>query len=665
MARTHRRDSSPAATDAVMKKKFKSTNGNALNGSTLADPTAPFADDLLSHGNIAQLHAGYASNEPYKYAVVEKLFQDDLLRKVKDECLSELNFTEKETDIYKINQTGDLASLNYLTSSQISLLPNLLTLRDALYSPVFRQFLRAVTGCGPLSGTKQDMSVNSYTRGCHLLNHDDVIGSRRVSYILYMPLPHFQFWQKDWGGALELYPTVIGADGEREPVSVPSKSIPPSWNQFIFFEVQPGQSFHSVEEVVVGGEGEDGRARLSISGWFHAAQEGEEGYVPEDPSNLPKSSREQLTLTSTQFKSYPGQLEQPPEDTLSEEHVAFLSEFLNPVYLQPRTMKALAARFVEESSLELHSFLCNDLSSALEPRLRELDTKDGLGEDRAGRVPSHTSGTGGAWSIKGPPHKWRYCTLLPHTPGSPVQAVLPRAAASSDEILRGLQDELFPSTAFRAWLAIVSRLLPMRHCVEARRFRPGLDYTLATSEEKEARLDVVLGLTPDVRPEETEAPPKKRSSHKNVEVKARGWQAAEWGGWECYMAPHDEEDDPAVYRAGSIKKPRASNGNGASSSKEANGKTNGNGHAPSGEEEEDEEADASMDDEEQNEEEEEEDSTLLTVQPGFNRLLLVLRDERVMRFVKYVSASAEGSRWDLCGEYEVGMMEEEDMEEDD
>lgn len=52
--------------------------------------------------------------------------------------------------------------------------------------------------------------------------------------------------------------------------------------------------------------------------------------------------------------------------------------------------------------------------------------------------------------------------------------------------------------------------------------------------------------------------------------------------------------------------------------------------------------------------------TLLTVQPGFNRLLLVLRDERVMRFVKYVSAAAEGSRWDICGEYEVGMVQVED-----
>ena len=106
------------------------------------------------------------------------------------------------------------------------------------------------------------------------------------------------------------------------------------------------------------------------------------------------------------------------------------------------------------------------------------------------------------------------------------------------------------------------------------------------------------------------------------------------------MAPHDEEDDPAVYRSGASKK--ASNGgNGkASSSKDTNG-------------------DQNMSDEE-DEAEEEDDGTLLTVQPGFNRLLLVLRDEGVMRFVKYVSAAAQGSRWDICGEYEVGAVQEED-----
>ena len=139
------------------------------------------------------------------------------------------------------------------------------------------------------------MSVNTYRKGCHLLNHDDVIGTRRVSYILYMPLPNYQLWQEQWGGALELYPVKEkeeGTQGVLEPEPVPTKSIPPAWNQFILFEVQPGRSFHSVQEVVVG-EGEDGWQRLSISGWFHAAQPGEDGYEGDVAQSGP-SSREQL-----------------------------------------------------------------------------------------------------------------------------------------------------------------------------------------------------------------------------------------------------------------------------------------------------------------------------------------------------------------------------------
>jgi hypothetical protein len=483
-----------------------------------------------------------------------------------------------------VNQTGDLASLSFLPRSQLDQLPTLLKLRDALYSATFRAFLRSVTRCGPLSGTKQDMSVNSYTQSCHLLTHDDVIGTRRLSYILYLC---DQPWRTEWGGALELYPI----NGHSEPESVPQKSIPPRWNQFVFFEVQPGRSFHSVEEVVVDG---DGTERLSISGWFHSPQEGEEDYVPPSQDALPKSSREQLASTSTVFIHYPESDQPPlPDNPLSAEHSSYLKQFLNPIYLQPRTMKALASRFADESNIELHSFLCDTLAAELNSTLREADAKDGLGPSRNGLIPSHHAGTTGPWSIKGPPHKWRYCTLRPTCP--------------EDDITRRLQDNLFTSDAFRAWLAIVSSLLPMAYAVEARRFRPALDYTLATSEEKEARLDVVLELTPPTDSDDT-------------------WQTGKWGGFECYMAPHDDDDDdPAVYRSGYSKK-----------------------------------AKKPADDDEDIDMEDEDDSTLLTVQASFNRLLLVLRDERVMHFVKYVSAAAEGSRWDICAEYEVGMLEEDD-----
>ena len=45
-----------------------------------------------------------------------------------------------------------------------------------------------------------------YLDGGHLLCHDDVIRTRRVSYILYLSEPEDD-WQPEDGGALELYAT--------------------------------------------------------------------------------------------------------------------------------------------------------------------------------------------------------------------------------------------------------------------------------------------------------------------------------------------------------------------------------------------------------------------------------------------------------------------------
>ncbi|KAI9513353.1 Oxoglutarate and iron-dependent oxygenase degradation C-term-domain-containing protein [Russula earlei] len=661
MAKTHPRSPSPELKTAGQKRpkighdgESPATSSTAATATTVpaappaavipasaerADPQDPrdvvacFSPDLFEAGNVRRLAASYATNEPFKHALVERLFREDLLQRVKDECLG-------EAPLYREGDRHLQASLSYLTEQQLALLQNLARLRDALYSAEFRELLRAVTGCGPLSGAKQDMSVNAYRRGCHLLNHDDAIGTRRVSYILYMPLPHHRLWQRRWGGALELYPVREGADGTLEPEPVPTKSIPPAWNQFVFFEVQPGRSSHSVEEVVVG-EGEDGWQRLSISGWFHAAQPGEEGYEDELAQSLP-SSREQLTSTSTEFKSYSDSEAPPvPNSSLTENQISFLSEFLNPTYLLPRTIKALASRFLAESSLELYDFLSPPIAEKLDAGLREFDERDDLGKNRPSPIPPHTAGTGSGWRIKGPPHRWRYNVLEQPTPGGPSTAVSPRAAQSPLALIRSLQDELFPAPAFRAWLAAISSLLPLRYAVEARRFCPGIGYTLATSEEKEARLDVVLGLTPDVKQaQETNGKGKARESQPT------GWQTGEWGGWECYMAPHDEEDDPAVYRSSSHRK-SAQNGH----ERTANGNNSPSGSHGNGE--------IDMDDSD----EEDDDATLLTVQPGFNRLLLVLRDEGVMRFVKYVSAAAEGSRWDICGEYEVGMVEVDESDD--
>ena len=197
-------------------------------------------------------------------------------------------------------------------------------------------------------------------------------------------------------------------------------------------------------------------------------------------------------------------------------------------------MKALASRFLSESSLELYDFLSRAIAEKLDVGLRELDERDGLGKNRASPIPPHTAGAGSGWRIKGPPHKWRYNVLEPPTPGGPSMAVSPRAAQPAQALIRSLQDELFPAPAFRAWLAAISSLLPLKYAVEARRFCPGLGYTLATSEDKEARLDVVLELTPQVK--ETNVAKGKGKARESLPT---GWQTGEWGGWEVCDCPRD------------------------------------------------------------------------------------------------------------------------------
>ena len=59
---------------------------------------------------------------------------------------------------------------------------------------------------------KTDCSSNCYAHGGHLLCHDDVISTRRVSYIVYLTSPDEE-WTAEDGGALELYPVLDGAPG--------------------------------------------------------------------------------------------------------------------------------------------------------------------------------------------------------------------------------------------------------------------------------------------------------------------------------------------------------------------------------------------------------------------------------------------------------------------
>ncbi|KAL4900700.1 hypothetical protein BDW74DRAFT_161394 [Aspergillus multicolor] len=609
-----------------------------------------FRDGLFEPSVQQDYTKSYAESQPYLHGVIHPLIEDSLLRSVRAEIQEHLHFTEKETDIYKIFQSGDLANLDGLDDGSLSRLPSILKLRDALYSARFREFLSSVTGSGKLSGQKTDMAINIYNEGCHLLCHDDVIGSRRLSYILYLTDPDTP-WQAEWGGALRLYPTATKKDAKGEDVKVPSPdfslSIPPAFNQLSFFTVQPGESFHDVEEVYHPAENEDKskkRVRMAISGWFHIPQKGEDGYE----EGLEEKLAERSSLSQLQGRADIYDLPQPktvvcevepqeevnedvkgkgkakeeePAAIFTESDLDFLVKYIAPSYLTPEIAEEMSDAFLNDSSLNLEHFLSKKYAAKVRAYIEEQEKKNLPAS--SDEIQSSTD-----WTVARPPHKHRYL-YQQHS----------AEAGTSKTPVQELLNDLFPSKPFRKWLSLITgsdRITSYN--LLARRFRRGQDYTLANSYVgEEPRLEFTLCLTPtsgwekeepedeDEAAEDGDAngaskgsSSKKTSGKKGkTEPNSSSDDEVHVGGYEIYMAGDDEEEksgaaDPAIYQSAA---------------------------------------------------DDEDDGILFSTAAGWNRLSIVLRDSGTLKFVKYVSAAAKGDRWDVTGE--MGVEFNDDDEEDD
>ena len=377
-----------------------------------------------------------------------------------------------------------------------------------------------------MSGRKTDMAINVYTPGCHLLCHDDVIGSRRVSYILYLTDPEHP-WREEWGGALRLYPTqtYAGKDGLEAKVPSPdfTVSIPPAFNQLSFFAVQPGESFHDVEEVYARSgdakeeEDDGGRVRMAISGWYHIPQEGEDGFeegleeklaeksslmqlqgkgdtydLPQPQIHLygPCSELQAFSLSDSQATQV---TQDPEDDVLTETDIDFLLPYLNPSYLIPDTLFALSSSFADNSVLRLDNFLKPKYATSLHEYVISQE---------ASPMPTSSADIDGdtLWTVARPPHKHRYLYMQPTVPSSFSSATVTASQDNtSNDIspLRDLLDNVFPSLPFRKWLQLATSLTLTSHNLLARRFRRGKDYSLATNYTDDAsRLEITLGITP-------------------------------------------------------------------------------------------------------------------------------------------------------------------------
>ena len=146
------------------------------------DGSGCLAKDLYSR---AQAYRSFHDNvsKPYKHVVINDLCEENAIHKIYDECLNNLKANFKETDLFKVYQTGELSSIETVDPSIAQNIPMLLSLRKTIYSKTFRRFISDITGCGELTD-RIDCSSNAYANGCHLLCHDDVIGTRKISFII-------------------------------------------------------------------------------------------------------------------------------------------------------------------------------------------------------------------------------------------------------------------------------------------------------------------------------------------------------------------------------------------------------------------------------------------------------------------------------------------------
>ncbi|KAL5338885.1 Oxoglutarate and iron-dependent oxygenase degradation C-term-domain-containing protein [Aspergillus crustosus] len=478
------------------------------------------------------------------------------------------------------------------------------------------------------------MAINIYNEGCHLLCHDDVIGSRRLSYILYLTDPDTP-WQAEWGGALRLYPTTTKKDANGEDVKVPGPdytlSIPPAFNQLSFFTVQPGESFHDVEEVYHPTESEDKskkRVRMAISGWFHIPQRGEDGFE----EGLEEKLAERSSLSQLQGRADIYDLPQPnpvivddepadvqgkgkakveeePSIGFTESDLNFLIQYIAPSYLTPDIAEEMSDAFLNDSSLNLERFLSEKYSAKVRSYIQEQEQK-GLPKS-SDEIQSSTD-----WTVARPPHKHRYLFQQQSTAKSQDQ----------QSPIKDLLNNLFPSKPFRKWLTLITGSERISsYNLLARRFRRGQDYTLANSYvSEEPRLELTLSLTPTPgwekdEPAEEGAEEAQAGGSSSTKKPESSEQEAHVGGYEIYMAGDDEEeeksgDDPAIYRSA------ADDGD---------------------------------------------DGILFSTAAGWNRLSIVLRDSETLKFVKYVSAAAKGDRWDITGELGVEFNDDDDDNENE
>jgi len=395
-----------------------------------------------------------------------------------------------------------------------------------------------------------------------------------------------------------------------------SKRFIPQFNSMAFFNVQPGYSFHEVEEVKVD------KHRISIQGWYHIPQEGEEGYIKGEEEEWIKQNNSTLKqLKSGSNENNLKNFEFPNSNNyqnidnftsvLDEDDKKLLAQYINPKY-SIENLAALSESFQASNKLILKNFLHERYAQVLKKDIRQYE----INVD----APKDYKSIQHPWKCAWPTNKWRFLYIdgkkffkitkdksideliseekalkvnwkeLSEDYQNEINTMMEEEGCQSDafitdddmdlasenNIIKLLELMTFiQSSTFKKYLTLLSNIDSIKkESIMIRRFRLGYDYTLATTGNNS--LDFNLGLTP-----------------------TQNWDYKN-GGYHLYMKNEEAEgeDDDAVYKKN-----------------------------------------------------EEDDGVLLNEVPEFNKLVLIKRSKMDLEFVKYLSSSCNGSRWDIQGSY--------------
>jgi hypothetical protein len=287
----------------------------------------------------------------------------------------------------------------------------------------------------------------------------------------------------------------------------------------------------------------------------------------------------------------------------------YLSKYINNIYLQSDTIIKINKQFCIDSSMQLKDFIKKDIVDKLLHVIKQSDTSYELGNGRSPK--NYELGIGNGWQLVGPPHKRRY--LLHNDSSNTTNTTNTTNDDSTIGLLLTEIRELFRTPAFSRYVKKLTTLTTIGYRDEIRRFRPGLDYTVAHFGvmTKIPRLDATLCFVDET----TTTTTNDDNNNNDDEEEYSCWDSGDVGGFECYIEADSEGLEASeVYR-------------------------------------QDKKDDA--------------EESLLSVTPGFNTLSLVLRDQEIMRFIKYLGAAAPGSRFDIAMEYEIIQPESNDDDDDD